>query len=626
MDYTFHIKVDNKPHLLVDFSNLLLSFGKHASLLRPVAPLLERLFGIHLLNRIYNEVRLRLIHPEHDPAFFMKTLQVMGTCLEMDRTFAENIPEEGPLIVVVNHPYGGVDGVALGALLSESRSDAKLMGNYLLSRIDGIWGSIIQVDPFEKKAFVCANLNGMREAKRWLQGGGCLGVFPAGEVSAFNWRNFSVVDRAWSSHIASLALSSGATVLPIYFEGHNRWFFQLAGFLHPRLRTLLLPREFCSMRNSILRVRIGCPIYADVLKLMEDRGVVSDYLRLQTYLLKKFHAKIKTTSRVNLPFRFVHSERPSYPIAPHQLRHCLRREIASLPRSACMLEHGSFQVFCAKALMIPICLKEIGRLREESFRLVGEGTGDAIDLDPFDEYYQHLFIWDSHDENIVGAYRIGLVDKIIEEHGKEGLYTASLFKFRQDFLKKMGPALELGRSFITLNYQKKHASLSLLWKGIGEFIVRNLKYKTLFGPVSIANSYATLSKDLMVHYLREHNFDEELSPFVQARRPPRSKKTMRGISIKSIGKALDSLGAVSAIVSSIEKDKKGIPVLLRHYLKLNGSLLSFNVDRAFSDVVDGLILVDLLKTDSKILARYMGKEGYYSFLQYHTTLFSRIAQ
>ncbi|MGC6455765.1 MAG: GNAT family N-acetyltransferase [Coraliomargaritaceae bacterium] len=310
---------------------------------------------------------------------------------------------------------------------------------------------------------------------------------------------------------------------------------------------------------------------------------------------------------------------PLHPVASAQLRDCLRKEIDRLPKSSCLVTHNEFQVYCAHASKIPFCLKEIGRLREETFRSVGEGTGETDDLDSFDSYYQHLFVWDHRLENIVGAYRLGRVDKIVKERGKNGLYTATLFKFRREFLDQIGPALELRRSFISLNYQKKYSSLALLWRGIGEFVVRNPRYKTLFGPVSITNAYNRLSKDLMVHYLREHNFDEELSYLVQARTPPKAKNIVRGISIKNIGQSLDSLGAVSAIISGIEADKKGIPVLLRHYLKLNGSLLSFNVDRAFGNVIDGLILVDLLKSDPKILERYMGKAGYHTFLQYSSS-------
>lgn len=609
--------VMDKPPVLVDLQALLGKSGGIAPFLSPAAPLLGQLLGIHSLNRIYREVHARLADAEHDPAFFMKTLRVMRTSVEIDAECFERFPADGPLIVIANHPYGGIDGVAMGALLASARRDCKLMGNFLLSRIDGMRGSMISVDPFEREGSARSNLAGMREALQWLRGGGCLGVFPAGEVSAFNWRSLSVVDRDWSPHVVPLALRTGATVLPMYFEGRNRLFFQLAGLLHPRLRTLLLAREFCNMQDSVLRVRIGRPIPPELLKLMGDSRVTTDYLRLQAYALQQPSAEKKPVPGIKLPFRAARSSRKLQPIAPAQLKHRLRREIEGLPESDCLVDHGNFRVFCTEAARIPHCLREIGRLREETFRSVGEGTGEAADLDAFDEYYSHLFMWDAGMERVVGAYRIGLVDRIVEERGKQGLYTAKLFKFRGGFLEKLGPALELGRSFISLDYQKKHASLALLWRGIGEYVVRNPRYKTLFGPVSITNSYDNLSKDLMVHYLREHNFDEELSVLVQARKPPKAKKTMRGISLKGMGESLGSVGAVSAVVSGIEEDKKGIPVLLRHYLKLNGNLLSFNVDPAFSDVIDGLILVDLMKTDPKVLQRYMGKDGYGLFRRFH---------
>ncbi|MGC6455766.1 MAG: lysophospholipid acyltransferase family protein [Coraliomargaritaceae bacterium] len=255
--------------------------------MRPLVSLLERCSGIHSLNQIYHKVRLSLVDSEHDPAFFIKTLQVMGVSIEIDRPLFEHLLQRGPLIVVANHPFGGLDGVVMGALLSGVRSDSKLMGNYFLSRIDGIRGSLIKVDPFERRSSARANLTGMREAQDWLQAGGCLGVFPAGEVSAFNSRSLSVVDRPWSPHIVSLALRSGASVLPIYFEGRNSWVFLLAGIVHARFRTLLLAREFCKKCNTTVLVRMGRPVSPETMKLMGKKRVITDYLRLQTYLLKK---------------------------------------------------------------------------------------------------------------------------------------------------------------------------------------------------------------------------------------------------------------------------------------------------------------------------------------------------
>jgi putative hemolysin len=546
----------------------------------------------------------------------MKTLRVMGVHFEVDSADFERIPKEGAVIVVANHPFGGVDGVVLGALIKGVRQDSKLMGNYLLAEMEGIRGSIIRVDPFGTEASARANLSGMRDAIRLLREGGCLGAFPAGEVSSLSLKNRAVVDPVWTGHIVNLALKTGAKILPVYFEGRNSAFFQAAGLVHPRLRSALLGREFSRARGRELRLKVGELIDPKRLETFENKEAATEYVRLKTYTLKNVKKK-PSRKRLRLPFRSASAEQTILPLAPAQPAHRLEREIESLPSALRLVAHGDFEVYCASADKIPTVLKEIGRLREETFRAVQEGTGRAYDLDEFDNYYLHLFMWDRAESEIVGAYRIGLADQIVEEYGKQGLYTSTLFRYRSKFLEKLGPAIELGRSFICIKYQKRHASLSLIWRGIGEFVARHPQYRTLFGPVSITDAYNNISKDLMVHFFREHNFDDEMSQYVKPRKSPKSVKMLQGISLKQIGESIKSVDSISAIVSGFEDDQKGVPILLRHYLKLNGVLLSFNVDPAFSDVIDGLILVDLCKTDPKVLQRYLGKEGYADFADYH---------
>jgi len=585
-------------------------------ILKSLAPALERMMGISGVNRIYADVHAQLDDLENDEAFFMKTLRVMGVHFELENAEFERIPKEGPLIVIANHPFGGVDGVVLGALLKGLRKDAKLMGNYLLAEMEGIRGSIIRVDPFGGEASARANLKGMREAIRLLQGGGCLGAFPAGEVSSLRLKNRGVVDPPWSGHMADLARKTGAQILPIYFEGGNSLFFQCAGLLHPRVRTALLGREFSRARGREIRLKVGNLISPKHLETFENTEAATEFLRLKTYSLKDLSAQ-RSRKRLRLPFRSASSAQTIQPLAPAQAPGRLEQEIEALPSAQRLVEHGDFEIYYAGAEKIPAVLKEIGRLREETFRAVQEGTGQADDLDEFDDYYLHLFMWNRTEREIVGAYRIGLADRIVKEYGKQGLYSSTLFRYRSRFLEKMGPAIELGRSFICIKYQKKHASLALIWRGIGEYVARHPQYRTLFGPVSITDAYNNISKDLMVHFFREHSFDDEMSRFVRPRKPPKSFKMLKGVSLKHIGEAIQSVDSVSAIVSGFEDDQKGVPVLLRHYLKLNGVLLSFNVDPAFSDVIDGLILVDLCKTDPRILQRYMGKEGYADFMDYH---------
>ena len=579
-------------------------------------PLISRLLSIGRLNGIYTEVHEQLTDSEYDPDFFMKTLRVMGVQFEVDTESFERIPKEGPLIVIANHPFGGVDGVVLGALLQSLRTDTKLMGNYLLGTMEGIRGNIIEVDPFDTEASARANLAGMRAAIKWLRKGGCLGAFPAGEVSSFKCKPCSVVDSNWTDHIVGLAQRTKSPILPIYFEGRNSLLFQAMGLIHPRMRTAMLAREFCRSQNTQIKLRVGKLIQPDRIDRFETNRAATEYLRLKTYSLRDQQLSEKARRKLRLPFRSS-GVKALAPLAPQQLKHHLRAEIEALSGDQILVEHGDLIVCCAKAQEIPKMLLEIGRLREETFRAVQEGTGEARDLDEFDEYYWHLFLWNRAEDEIVGAYRIGLADEIVRERGKQGLYTATLFKYSSEFLERLGPGVELGRSFICVKYQRKRSSLALIWRGIGEFVTRNSKYKTLFGPVSITDAYHRISKDLMVHFFREHNFDDEMAQLVKPRKALKSPKMMRGISLKSIGESIQSVDAVSAIISGFEDDEKGIPILLKHYLKLNGVLLSFNVDPAFSDVIDGLILVDLTKSDPKLLQRYFGKECYATFAKNH---------
>jgi putative hemolysin len=262
-------------------------------------------------------------------------------------------------------------------------------------------------------------------------------------------------------------------------------------------------------------------------------------------------------------------------------------------------------------------LQEIGRLREITFRATNEGTGKARDLDRFDNWYTHLFVWHKTRGEIVGAYRLGITDEIVAERGTAGLYTSTLFKYRAGLVERMGPAIELGRSFIRLEYQRSYAALLLLWKGIGRIVVERPQCKALFGPVSISNDYQTSSKHLMVQFLAASHYVPDLAELTRPRhpfRPPGMKKlTAQG----RLNRLLSDSDAVDDVVAELEPDGKGMPVLLRQYLKLGARFFAFNVDPDFSDALDALMLVDLTKTDRKLLQRYMGEEGMGSFLRWH---------
>lgn len=299
-----------------------------------------------------------------------------------------------------------------------------------------------------------ANVAGMRKAVRWLQGGGALLIFPAGEVSHLNLRTWSVSDPPWSVTSARLIRMSGAPVVPMYFGGSNSALFQLAGMVHPRLRTLLLPHELGNKMGAQVPIRLGPPLAPAKFAAFESDEQLAAHLRLKTYLLGG--AGRASSSEVTAPAVPERALEPMRPAIDPELLSC---EIETLPPEMLLVRSGRMRVYCAPTSRIPWTLQELGRLRELTFRVVGEGTGRSADIDVFDDYYEHLFLWNTETLEIVGAYRLGRTDNISRRFGKRGLYTSTLFDYNELFIKLLGPALELGRSFVRVEYQKSFASL-----------------------------------------------------------------------------------------------------------------------------------------------------------------------
>jgi hypothetical protein len=368
-------------------------------------------------------------------------------------------------------------------------------------------------------------------------------------------------------------------------------------------------------RHSRKQVYVGqlmTPRYCN--KFTSDREL-TDYLRLRTYALGS-RANTRAVSQKSAP---------AVPVIPGVDKPLLLQEIKQLPKAQILVENDEFQACYAAAGQIPWILNEIGRLRELTFRKVGEGTGTCCDLDAFDETYIHLFLWHKERQEVVGAYRIGHIDRILATTGSKGLYTSTLFAMQPALFEALQAGLELGRSFVCPDYQRSFAPLLLLWKGIGHYLTLFPRYRYLFGPVSISCDYSVPARQLMTSVLTDHYRIHELAALVKPRTPVAFKpQRFAGLDLRqqSFLKDIDNL---SVLVSDMEQDNKGVPVLLRHYLNLGGQILAFNRDADFSDVIDGLLLVDLLKTDKKQLQRYMGKEGYDHYLACHRQALRRCA-
>jgi putative hemolysin len=581
---------------------------------------IEHVLAFPRLNRAYADIaRMSDRRP-----FTEKVLDKLNIKYDLaEQDLSRLMIPSGPVIVVANHPFGGIEGIILASILRSLRCDVKFMANYLLSAIPEMRDMLIVVDPFKRESSVRENIKPIRECIQWVRNGGMLVVFPAGEVSHFNIQKGAITDPAWSPSIARIILKTSAPVLPVFFQGTNSAAFHMAGMVHPLLRTAMLPNELLNKGRKNIQVRIGDVIPFDKLKNLKQDALIIEYLRFRTYILGHRQTIQPSLHFTMFPVRKMRGTGES--IMTPQNPDVLAEEIRSLPPSQTLVENGDNVVIQATGVQVPHVLLEIGRLREITFRAVGEGTGKAIDLDRFDHTYIHLFIWNKMKNEVVGAYRLGRTDELTKQYGVRGIYTSTLFRYKKEFLEHLGPALELGRSFIRPEYQKSYGPLLLLWKGIGRFIVENPYYKTLFGPVSITNEYQAMSRQLMVGFLKRTRYRPDMAEFVRARRPLRSKPSK----IWDIDAAIQSMGddvdAISETISSIETDRKGIPILLKQYIKLGGQIVGFNVDPAFGNVLDGLIMVDLTKTEPKMLERYLGKDGAQHFLAYHRTGTNRYA-
>ena len=566
---------------------------------------------------------LRDLNPTVDPAtVFQRAMDLLALRYRIGHGSVEAIPTSGPVIVVANHPLGGADALVLAHLLAARRKDMRMLANSLLVRMEAVQPWLIGVDPFgEGSTSLRNNIGPMRQAVAHLRAGGCLGIFPAGEVSAYSPQHGTILDKPWSKHVAALVRKTGATVVPVCFTGSNSLLFQVAGLMHPLLRTALLPHEFLRCQGKEIELRIGKPLAAAALLLNRDDQSVVDALRLRVDLLgdKRRAPQRPRTMPHLLPRSWRKHLETHEAVAPTGDPVLLASEIAALPGDCLLAAHGDLEVWLAGADSIPNILNEIGRLRELTFRAVGEGTGRARDLDAFDIHYRHLFLWNAATREIAGAYRMGLSDELLARNGRDGFYTHTLFRFHPSFLPRLGPSMELGRSFVTAAYQRKPHSLFLLWKGIGHFVARYPRYRTLFGPVSISSDYSMASRSLMVEFLRQHHGDPAMEELVRPRNPFRPASRLRR-QHAGIAAGLKSIEEVSSLVAGLEQDGKGLPVLLRQYVALNAALLKFNVDRHFNDALDGLVVVDLLAADPRMMTRYIGADGWREFCQMHHAL------
>jgi putative hemolysin len=569
----------------------------------------EKLLLLDRLRDLYQKVR----KPEGGP-ILESLLNELHISYEVAAEDLAGIPKTGPVLVVANHPFGLLEGAILGTMLPRVRPDVKIMANYLLAGLPEVEGQCIFVDPFQGPGSTATNSRALRRSIHWLKSGGLIIIFPAGEVSHWKLPSGEVADPEWNDTVARLARITGAAVVPVFFKGSNSIPFHLLGMFHPHLRTIRLPVELLNKMGKNVEVRIGTAIAQKAIAHIPSDKDATSYLRWRTYLLaRRGEPDMRLVPRM---IRSVVPKKPLDPIAPETPRDALVDDVQHLDAEQCVADSNDYAVYLAAADQLPYVLPELGRLREIAFRQVGEGTGKSSDLDSFDSYYLHLFVWNKTKQELVGAYRIGRTQQILGQWGPKGLYTSALFHYDPRFFHRIGNSLELGRSFIRPEYQRQHPPLFLLWKGLGAFVARNPETPVLFGAVSISNDYNPASRRLLAHFLELHRRDEDLATLIRPRRPFRPPLD-RDLDARVVSSLVPDLDSLSVPISDMEADGKGLPILLKQYMKLGGKLLGFNVDADFAETLDGLVLVDLRETDATVLQRYMKAEGASAFLAYH---------
>lgn len=561
-----------------------------------LAALLMEIMKINQVNDLFAQAQ-----PKQGPEFVDAILQGVGVDIEFDERELKNIPADGAFIAIANHPYGGIEGMVLLKILCMARPDSKLMANFILKKIPNLSDYFIAVNPFENIEH-SSSISGIKNTLELLRNGTPIGIFPAGEVSTYKIEEQQVTDRKWHPVVGRIIAKAKVPVVPIYFHGNNGVLFNLLSLIHPTLRTAKLPSELFNKQGHTIKLRIGKPINVSEVPDYNNATKLLNYLRAKTYALG---TGLEEEKKLFNPRNLFKIKQEPEEIASQTDTAVLEKEVESVRENYTIWVEKNYEVFIVPTSAIPNIIREIGRLREITFREVGEGTNKSIDLDEYDIYYHHLFIWDTDAKMIVGAYRIGLGDEIYYGRGKKGFYTAEVFKIKGPFTSVLKRSLELGRSWIRKEYQTKPLPLFLLWKGILKYLIDNPRYRYLIGPVSISNSFSKFSKSLIVDYITRNHFDHEMAQYVKPRK--KFKVDFSKIDTDLLLSATDdSLKGLDSIISEIETRNMKIPVLLRQYIALNAKIICFNIDPKFADCLDGFLVLDLQQVPLEMLEK-LGK-------------------
>ncbi|PSG90096.1 GNAT family N-acyltransferase [Aurantibacter aestuarii] len=562
-----------------------INLGKYGFIGTFIGWILMKVLKISTLNAIYNRNK----HLK-DLTFLNSLLEEFDIKFEIPEEDLKRLPKDGAYITISNHPLGGIDGILLLKLMLEQREDFKIIANFLLHRIEPLKPYVMPVNPFEDHKDAKSSIAGFKNAITHLRNGHPLGIFPAGEVSTYRDGKL-VVDKPWEEAAMKLVQKANVPVVPIYFHAKNSPLFYKLSKISDIFRTAKLPSELLTQKRRVIKVRIGKPISVADQNEHTNLNSFTDFIRKKTYMLaNSFAPKEKIIDTISQSLKTI---KPPKKIVTPIAKETMISEVNALRESdGKLLTSKNYEVYLGTAAQIPNILQEIGRLREITFREVGEGTNEATDLDKFDMYYHHMFLWDSDTEQIAGAYRMGLGAQIFKRFGIDGFYLQDLFRFEPELYKMMSESIEMGRAFIIKEYQQKPMPLFLLWKGIVNITLRYPEHKFLIGGVSISNQFSNFSKSLMIEFMKSHYYDPYLAQYVHPKKEFKVKLNDADKDFVFDATEAD-LNKFDKIIDEIEPGALRLPVLLKKYIKQNARLVAFNVDPLFNNAVDGLMYIKI---------------------------------
>jgi len=527
--------------------------------------------GLHKVNRTF-----RSIDGLKGIEFAKASIDELGVEAIVSDEDIENIPSTGPCIICSNHPFGCVDGLIMLATVGKVRKDVRIMTNFILSSIPCLSESFLAVDPFDVGK--PKSLGGVKASLEHLSNGGCLVLFPSGEVSSNRNPQRIVMDIPWQKGAMRLIRKAGVPVIPAFFSGQNSRFFHAIGAIHPRLRTIRLPWEMLNKRGQKVYLKFGKAVKPVELASYPTPEALASYLRNRSYCLEGLlYAEQHPVILQN-----------QSPIDAHVDTSILKAELDTQENNI-LYREGCYTCYLSGFDEIPNMIHEIGVAREETFRKNGEGTGMSIDLDQYDKYYLHMYLWNDETSELVGAYRVGLGCEIITKYGIKGFYSDSFFHFKDEFTPVLKETIELGRSFIIEKYQTVPNTLRLLLnKGIGCVLRKFTNMKYFMGPASISSNYPPMFSGLIVEYLKRTSLNKQYQGMIDPQTPFVSD--FKKIDVDAIGLEDMSIDRFDKALSRLSSGKFRLPPLIRAYSKVNCTFLGFNVDPDFNYCVDALIL------------------------------------